>query len=69
LALRRGSTGLIPDREHRLFRLDDNSARPPYSSSYDVSVDGRGVLARVAKEDVRSRPLTVIFNPSIATAQ
>lgn len=57
------------ERPRRLFRLRDSSSRPPHSSSYDVSPDGRRFLVRVAKEDARSLPITVVLHASIAVPQ
>jgi hypothetical protein len=66
VTLRKGAAGITGDPPRRLFHMYDASARPPYFSSYDVSPDASRFLARVAKDDVRSLPLTVVVNPSIA---
>ncbi|MEN3337438.1 MAG: eukaryotic-like serine/threonine-protein kinase [Acidobacteriota bacterium] len=66
VTVRKGAGGITGDQPRRLFHTYDASTRPPYLSSYDVSPDGSRFLARVTKEDVRSLPLTVIVNPSIA---
>ena len=66
VALHQKAQLIIADRPRRLFRARTGPPRPPFLSSYDVSEDARRFLIRVAKEDARSMPLTVLVKNSIA---
>ena len=62
------ASGSEPGVPRRLFQLRvRGSATAPYSSLYDVAVDGRFLL-RVPVDDVGSNPVTVLVNWSTSQA-
>jgi hypothetical protein len=69
VTLRQERQALGVDRPQRLFRIRSGAGRTPYLSSFDVAPRGDRFLIRVPKEDVRSLPLTVLVNRSIAPAR
>jgi Tol biopolymer transport system component len=62
VAVREGRNSIELGAPERLFHVGDVVLREPYRSSYDVAADGRRFLVRVATDDVRSTPLTVLLN-------
>jgi Tol biopolymer transport system component len=61
VALRTRGAALEPSAPQALFHVPDMLVSPPYTSPYDVTSDGSRFLVRVAVEQVRSMPLTVLL--------